>query len=259
MSARSERQTRDWRTSSVFISGTGTGVGKTFVTAVLAKALQARGFSVGVMKPIETGVMPHADCSSDASYLYNLACPEEDFDVVAPYRLAAPLAPLAASRLEHRIIDFTVIESAHATLCGKYDYVLIEGVGGVLVPVTKHESVRELVIRLKTPCVIVSRAELGAVNHTLLTIEALRRSSIPIIAVIFNHVDPPGDSSSATMQIESTVKLVSALGQLPVLGPLPHQRNHPEDSRAGLTELASNPSITKLADWIVEKHAGTEQ
>jgi len=124
-------------TPGLFITGTGTGVGKTIVTGALAAILRQRGVDVGVMKPFETGVAPgNASLEgSDAGFLQRMAGTADEPEIVCPVRLAAPAAPLVAAALEGREIHLSPVLDAFRELCRRHEFVLVEGAGGLAVPI----------------------------------------------------------------------------------------------------------------------------
>ena len=126
--------------SGCFITGTDTGVGKTVIATALVRCLKENGISVGVMKPVETGVAHGETDGSDAARLRNAAGIADSPDVVSPYRLQAPLAPLAAARLEGITIEMERIVSAYERLSVRYPCIVVEGVGGVMVPLIPHDG-----------------------------------------------------------------------------------------------------------------------
>ncbi len=125
----------------IFITGTDTGVGKTLVTAALALHLKKRGLAVGVMKPIETGVLPARAAQSDAARLRSIIESEETLGAICPYSFELPVAPLAAAQHEERTINLDTIKKVYRLLSVRYDYMVVEGVGGVHVPVTRSANV----------------------------------------------------------------------------------------------------------------------
>jgi len=159
--------------SGCFIAGTDTGVGKTVVTAALAVCLRQRPLNVGVMKPIETGI-PGNGAGSDAERLLAGAAAKDPLELVTPFRFPAPLAPLAAARQAGSTIALDRILAAYRTLAAKHAFMLVEGIGGVLVPITEGSDVRDLISQMDLPVLVVGRASIGGVNHALLTIEAAR-------------------------------------------------------------------------------------
>lgn len=167
---------------SFFITGTDTGVGKTYVTAQLCNMFRRAGYDVGVMKPVATGGR------ADTLYLLKHTGLKDPLDMINPIHFKAPVAPTIAAKLEKKSISIKKILSAYKKLKAIHkDGILVEGVGGVLVPLTKNYLVTDLIKELKIPAIIVTRPWLGTVNHTLLTIDALKTRRIPISGFIVNY------------------------------------------------------------------------
>jgi len=235
--------------SGCWVLGTDTGVGKTVVTAALAACLKRRGCSVGVMKPVETGRQSEWPGTSDAERLRASVLAQDEEDLIAPYRFPLPLAPLDAARRAGVSIRFERIVKAWRTLAARYQYVLLEGAGGLLVPITEKEDLADLVRLTGWPAVIVGRSALGGVNHVMLTLEALRARHIPIVGVMLNECcEPPGPAEKT--QRESTVKLLKERAGVPVLGPLPYDASLERDWPERLRRLSQDPAIAALADLI---------
>jgi dethiobiotin synthetase len=245
-------------TRGCFVTGTDTGVGKTVVAAALAICLRQRGLNVGVMKPVETGVRERGSTLSDAEYLRAAGRVVDPVDVISPYRLAAPLAPLAAARQAGTVIEMDRILAAYERLAAGHTLMVVEGIGGVLVPIGHHFNVRDLIARLGLPTVVVGRATLGGVNHALLTVEALNQRRIAILGIVLNHAAIPSEPSWKrpdaidTRQGDSTVELVKELSGVPVLGPLRHEPMLAQARDAGSGKVAAEDAIRTLADLIMK-------
>jgi len=164
----------------IFICGTDTGVGKTYICCQLARALKIGGVAAGVMKPFCSG------SRSDVRRLLRAAGVRDALDIVNPVYLRYPLAPLVAARLEHRKVSLSAVTSSYRALRGKYDFLIVEGAGGVEVPVTERFMVSDMMARFALPAVIVARAGLGTINHTLLTLQRLRQKKIKVAGIILN-------------------------------------------------------------------------
>lgn len=202
----------------IFITGTDTGVGKTVVAAGLAMALRARGIRVGVMKPVATGCVGVQSrlVSHDAAYLMEAA--ENEFPALTnPVRYRNPLSPNVAASIEKREVDLDGIRKAYRELQNYYDYIIVEGVGGLLVPLTRDYYVANLVREFNLPLVVVARSGLGTINHTLLTVDAAIVRGFDVKGIIFNRM-PTTNISIAEM---TNPKVVHELTGIPVLGSLP--------------------------------------
>ncbi|MBI3356699.1 MAG: dethiobiotin synthase [Nitrospirae bacterium] len=234
----------------VFITGTDTGVGKTLVAAAVALALKKRGHAVGVMKPIETGVSPSRVTQSDAARLRAIAESEDPLGAICPYQFAWPIAPLAAAQAEQRAINPDVIRKVYRLHASRYDWTVVEGVGGVSVPITPSTDVMDLIVRLKLPSVVVSRSGLGGINHALLTIEALRRRRIAIVALVLNQTHLVR-SKIARVQERTTVEIIRKQAGVPVIGPLPYHSGLSRRFRQSTVQLARSAAIKKLTKLVL--------
>ena len=168
---------------TIFVAGTDTGVGKTIVAGALASALKLKGYKVGVMKPIACGSLV------DSRFLKASAASSDPLELITPIYLARPLSPNVAAKLERKRIELKKISQAFRKLKRKkYDFLVVEGCGGLLVPVVKDFFTIDLIPMLKAKTVLVSRAGLGAINHSLLSLVAMRAKRIDPIGVIFNRL-----------------------------------------------------------------------
>ncbi len=184
--------------SGIFVTGTDTGVGKTVATAALGLALRGRGLDVGVMKPIETGapLVAGRRVGEDAAVLRRLLAPGDALEDVNPVALALPASPSAAAKHEGASIDLASIRSAFDRLSGRHEVVLIEGAGGLLVPIDAKTTMADLALSLGAPLVVVARMRLGTINHTLLTLGEARRAGLDVVGVVLNAWDPTGEPLS---------------------------------------------------------------
>ncbi|MBI5747478.1 MAG: dethiobiotin synthase, partial [Nitrospinae bacterium] len=196
----------------VFITGTDTGVGKTVVAAGLVLSLKHKGLDVGVMKPIQSGGR------EDVEFLIKASGVKDEIELINPYYLKKPLAPLTVSEIEGVKIDITAIKNAFDELCKRHDIVIVEGIGGLLVPLTEDYFVSDLISELDLPVVIVSRPGLGTINHTLLTIKHAQESGIDTIGIIFN--DTKKKKKGLTEKTNPSV--IERLSGVPILGTLPY-------------------------------------
>ena len=214
-----------------FITGTDTGVGKTVATACLLSLYRKHGLNVGVMKPIETGVDPECSSSanSDAKFLMEIAQCADPLSQVCPIRLKTAASPYQAAKMENRPIDMDRIINSFRLLADKYENLLVEGVGGLLVPLQSNYLACDLIRDLGLPLLVVSRNALGTLNHTLLTLRVAEQEGLPVRGVILNRTEA-GEKDA----IESGhADLITKLSGVPVLGEIPFLGNISEKSFTG--------------------------
>lgn len=199
--------------SIVFVTGTDTGVGKTVVSTALAAALARSGRRVGVMKPAETGCRPEAE---DARALAAAAGDDAPIDDVCPHRLPEPLAPMLAAERAGVTIDVEALVCRAHARAATLDVLLVEGAGGLLVPLTPEASFADLAERLEARVVVVVGSRLGAINHALLTFDALARRAVTTAGYVLNALGSDDDLAIAT-----NAPLLAALTRVPCLGTVP--------------------------------------
>lgn len=197
---------------SFFITGTDTGVGKTEMACLLARAFRAAGLKPGVMKPIETGC-PEKDgrlAPTDAVRLKETSGTDADLELINPYRFAPPLAPLTASELSGVTIELERIKSCFKELLNTHDVMLVEGAGGLLAPIAQGKYMADLALDLGLHTIIVSANRLGTINHTLLTLRCAKSMGIKVTCIILNNPEPPGDDLSRAHNSAVIERLSSA-------------------------------------------------
>jgi len=172
-------------TTGVFVTGTDTGVGKTVVACTLARALRGAGRDVGVLKPAETGVPPEGPL--DAHALLVAAGADDPIEDVCPVQLKLPAAPTVAAAAEGTEVDLAAIRAAWSRLRARHEVMIVEGAGGLLVPLAEKCTMADFAAELELPLVVVARAALGTINHTLLTLEAIERRGLPLAGVVISH------------------------------------------------------------------------
>ena len=207
----------------LFITGTDTGVGKTVVTAAILAHFQHQGKKAGVMKPIETGVDSTCSSPSNSDALFLMECGgiEDTLVEVCPVRLKPAASPFQAALIENRSIQPETILSAYRKLSEKYDWMLVEGIGGVRVPITRDYGVVDLMRDLGLPAVVVAHYQLGTLNHTLMTLDTLKQNGIPVRGVVFNRTGP--EAPDAIEQDQP--RLIEELSGTKVLGEFPYIDN----------------------------------
>ncbi len=202
--------------SGVFVTGTDTACGKTAVAAALARSARSDGLRVRVLKPVETG------CSSperpeDALALAEAAGDPSPLEALCPYRLALPAAPDVAARAEGIEIALDVLVRACDAARAAADVVIVEGAGGLLVPIAPGLDMAGLAAALELPLVVVARAALGTINHTLLTLEAAHTRGLRVLGVAISYTEPRLSSAER----RNLDRLLEAL-PVPLLGELSH-------------------------------------
>lgn len=235
--------------NGVFVTGTDTGVGKTLVSAALVRRLVRMGRSVGVMKPVETGVDSSSPDHSDAARLMAAAGIDDALDLVSPYRFLAPLAPLAAASAQGQMIALKEIIRRYDRLAARYSCVVVEGAGGLLVPMGNDWDMGDLISRLGLPILLVGRVGLGGINHALLTLESLERRQIPVLALVLNET-APSTGSVQQEQCASTIALLRERVAVPLLGPLPYQPQLDCVWQDAVERVAGSRLISELAELV---------
>ena len=253
---RPKQLTTDSSPRGVFITATDTGVGKTLVASALAACLTQRGIDVGVMKPIETGVSQSTRARSDGARLRKAAGSRDLMTEVCPYVFRIPVAPLSAAQAEGKAIQVWSILRAFRTLRQRHAFMIIEGGGGIYVPITRILNQSDIIYKMGLPVIVVGRSGLGGINHALLTLHALRDQNIPVVALVLNQ-QRPVRTKIARAQEKSTVNLLRRLAGVPVVGPLPHSPLVNRNWNEGLVRLAKNASMRELAKLVLASAQGT--
>lgn len=204
----------------IFITGTDTGVGKTFVTAGLIRAMKDQGIDVCPMKPAETGcrVCKGQLIPVDTLKLIEVSGVDEPIELINPYRFRKPLAPSVAAELEGGNFKKKVVLDAYKKLADKYEIIIVEGAGGIMVPLYKRYLFLDLIKDLNLPLMIVARPGLGTINHSLLTIEAARKKGIKVLGVVFNNAV----KSTKDLSCKTNPEVIVQTGKVSVLGIVPH-------------------------------------
>ncbi|MBY0402207.1 dethiobiotin synthase [Myxococcota bacterium] len=171
----------------LFVTGTDTNVGKTLVGCALARGLRAAGIDVGVMKPSETGVP--ASGPLDANALRVAAGVDDPIEEICPERFALPASPEVAARAEGRAVSLPAIRAAWARLSKHHAFMLVEGAGGLLVPIDRQTDMADLARELALPVLLVTRARLGTINHTRQSLECAAARGLEVFGVVISHSD----------------------------------------------------------------------
>lgn len=199
-----------------FVTGAGTDVGKTFIAAALCRWARKAGLSVAALKPVVSGFDPEDVAESDPAFLLaTLGRPATATEIaaIAPWRFLAPLSPDMAAAREGRGIDFAkLVDFCEGRRKGPEDVLLIEGIGGAMVPLTATHTVLDWMAALRLPAILVSGSYLGCLSHTLTAASALRSGGVDIAAVVVS------ESEESPVPISETVATMTRfLGPVPVL------------------------------------------
>lgn len=181
---------------ALFITGTGTDVGKTYVTGLIVKKLREAGKNPGYYKAAMSGNVRRADGTpipGDALHVREASGIDQPLDEMCPYIYETAVSPHLASRIEGNPVRPEVVEQGFRAVCGKYDFVTMEGSGGIVCPICFDEAevkLEDIIGLLKLPCLIVADAGLGTINSVVLTVEYMRARAIPVQGIIMNHFHP---------------------------------------------------------------------
>ena len=231
----------------LFVTGTDTGVGKTLIACAIVAWLRDRGVDVGVMKPIATGggvfrtdngvgrsgglARTRRVVADDAIRLAAAAGTRDPWALVNPVCFQEPLAPWTAARRSRTGIRFAPVVRAFEALRARHEIMIVEGVGGLLVPLTARLCVSDLVGALGLPVVVVARSGLGTLNHSLLTVSWARHLNLDVRGIILNSAHAGSRQHMARVAEQTNPGVLARVGRVPVLGampfrPRPHGRRH---------------------------------
>ncbi len=203
------------KNKGIFVAGTDTGVGKTFIAGGLAAALRKKGVNVGVFKPFESGV---GSGHEDYKYLREMSGSQDPDDWICPYRFDEALAPEVAAKRAGVEIDWCRMTDCFESISVKHDFVIVEGSGGLLVPLVEGKTNIELIRECELPVVLVARLGLGTINHTLLSLECLKSRKISCTGVVLNQT-----TETVGIAEETNPKVLTDLG-VSILGLIPFSR-----------------------------------
>ncbi|MGC1776586.1 MAG: dethiobiotin synthase [Xanthobacteraceae bacterium] len=216
--------------AAIFITATGTDVGKTYVAASLIRHLRGMGRTVDAIKPVASGFDPMQSAASDAGVLLRalgLRVTEEEIDRISPWRFQAALSPDLAAANEGRTIDVdAVISFCQNAIEQRRDILLIEGVGGIMVPLHGERTVLDVMMALQLPLILVTGSYLGTISHTLTALDALFRRGLQVLTIVVSET--PG----STVPLPDTVAAIARFAE-PVIGlprPAPGNNNTTSDA-----------------------------
>lgn len=225
-----------------FITGTDTGVGKTVVAATIAYALHQRHISFNYIKPVESGISSrqHLERDSDAALVKRAGFLTEPLEEIVPFTFREPLAPLLAARREGVNLSGKELKETVKARIKPSGLTLVEGAGGLLAPLCPNYLIIDLIKELQLPVIVVCRTSLGAINHTLLTLDRLRREGVQPLGIIANHL------TAATGVAEETfIAQLTEFDPVTVLGELPFLENPPSEFKTW-EKLAPHIDFDKL-------------
>ncbi len=216
--------------AAIFITATGTDVGKTYVAASLIRHLRGMGRTVDAIKPVASGFDPMQSAASDAGVLLRalgLRVTEEEIDRISPWRFQAALSPDLAAANEGRTIDVdAVISFCQNAIEQRRDILLVEGVGGIMVPLHGERTVLDVMMALRLPLILVTGSYLGTISHTLTALDALFRRGLQVLTIVVSET--PG----STVPLPDTVAAIARFAE-PVIGlprPAPGNNNTASDA-----------------------------
>jgi dethiobiotin synthase len=229
--------------NGLFVTGTDTGIGKTALSALLLAELRRRGINAAPIKPVQTGCIaegsepeasdlrqngaqspkPKAQSLSVPDLDYSLSMADmhvsaEDYKNMSPYRFEPACSPHLAAEMAGTEIDIAGMVIAARTLTSDYDFVIAEGAGGVLVPLNQRETMLDLMQALKFPILLAARPGLGTINHTLLSIRALRAEGLDIAGVVF----VAGTYAEPGFIEDDNITTIEHFGKVPIIGTIPY-------------------------------------
>jgi dethiobiotin synthetase len=226
-----------------FVTGTDTGVGKTIISMALIRAMDMIGLRAGAMKPVESG----CGCEGgvlipfDGMALKLTARMDEPTTSITPCCFESPLAPFPASEIEMKKVNIPAIKNAFLKLSHKYEAMIVEGIGGLLVPLKKNYAVIDLAADIGLPLIVVTKPGLGTINHTLLTVRYALQEGLTVAGVIINYTMPPEHSLAE----ETNARVLEKICPAPVIGISPYLKN--------ITEEALEKTVRKNFDLQVLK------
>jgi dethiobiotin synthetase len=221
--------------TAIFVTGTGTDVGKTFLSAALIRHWRAAGHAVAAYKPVASGFDPATEQASDPGVLLGaLGRPITDIETISPWRFAAPLSPDMAAAREGRTLDFeAIVEFSHRAATSA-ERVLIEGVGGIMVPLDERHTVLDWMSTLRLPVLLVAGSYLGTISHTLTALRVLAQRNLTVVAVAVSESAVPG------APLDETVATIARFADLIEVVGVPRLTG----------EAHSHPTVARIATLI---------
>lgn len=221
-------------TQGLFIAGTDTGVGKTYIAGGLAKVLREQGVNVGVFKPFESGLK---DGHADFRYLKEMAGVNDPDHEICPNQFQEALAPAVAAEREGREVNWCGMTDCLESLATKHSFLIVEGAGGLLVPLAPGKTNIDLIKECELPVLLIARLGLGTINHTLLSLEALEYRNIACIGVVLNQT-----TAGKTLAEETNPNVLKKLIKVPLLDVIPFQGKKEEPLKRNFMKMKGEVS-----------------
>jgi dethiobiotin synthetase len=233
------------RIPGLFVTATDTEVGKTVIAGAIADWFRRRKVRVGVCKPLASGCVRRREglVSEDAEFLAHCADAPGPLDLICPQRYAEPLAPAVAAERAGQPPDWGAIDRSIVEISAASDVIIIEGVGGAMAPLDAKHTVLDLARWLKLPAIVVARPNLGTINHTLLTVNALRAANVKVAGVVVNRY--PAESASIAQ--ETNPRAIERWGKIAVLTIVPDEKFEPPRLPAGIIAAIERVDWERLA------------
>ncbi|MDD5108442.1 MAG: dethiobiotin synthase [Candidatus Omnitrophica bacterium] len=201
----------------IFVTGTDTGVGKSIVTGLLAKYLREKGYGVITQKWVQTGSRSSADINLHLKIMgISQGSIKEHFDCVCPYIFKLPASPHLAAKAQKKEINIAKIKKSFKFLSSKFDFVIVEGVGGALVPVNEKYLLIDIARQLGLPVLLVAQNKLGAINQVLMTVEVLKNRKMNFLGILFNSCK--GENK---LVLKDNPDIIGKITKQKILGTLP--------------------------------------
>lgn len=210
-----------------FVTGTDTGVGKTIIAGAIIKAIQFLGHKTCGMKPVESGCGLEGDTliPFDGTLLKQYSHSDEPITLITPCCLKSPLAPLPASEIDGIRVNISEIKNAFHKLQSKYETIVVEGIGGLMVPITEDYFSIDIMKDFGLPLIIVAKPGLGTINHIMLTVHHALEKGLDIAGIVLNYAQPPENSLAE----ETNPRLLEQICQIPVIGTFPYLKKLEEN------------------------------
>jgi dethiobiotin synthetase len=205
--------------AGIFVTGTDTSVGKTLTAGAIARILADKDHKVGVFKPIATGCKHTWDglINEDTEFLAWCANSDLSLSTITPLGYPTPASPIVSAANDKTAIDFDRIAAAYKEVCQNSDIVIVEGIGGVRVPLTEEFDLLDLAVEFALPVVIVARPNLGTINHTLMTIDCVRAAKLKIAGVVINGYN----ATQSTVAEDTAPEVIAKFGGVDILSVVP--------------------------------------